>query len=72
MESREAIVARASAEYAKHLAAWEAAHPRPVRKPGDWFRPSRRISIERQPARYVWRTIHPYVGIVSLQGRLLK
>ena len=77
MESREAIIVRVMAEYDQHLAetlasltpeqlalrAVNAATP---------YRGRRRGTIEREPSRYVWRTIHPYVGITSLRGRLLK
>lgn len=58
-----------SAEYAKHLAAWVAVHPRPARGPDDWFRPTSRISIEREPAAVVYRSICPYVGVRPLQRR---
>ena len=65
------------AEYDQHLAEWldsltpdqlalreaNAATP---------YRSRLRISIERQPARVVYRSIHPYVGVTSLRGRLLK
>lgn len=60
------------AEYDQHLAEWQVLHPAPPSYSGEFFRPTRRISIERQPARVVYRSIHPYVGIHSLRGRLLK
>ncbi len=72
MESREDIIARVNAEYAQHRAEWEVLNPAPPRYSGEFYRPSSRISIERQPARVVYRSIHPYVGITSLRGRLLK
>lgn len=76
METREQIIARVQAEYEQHLAEWRASHPGwevdwRARNGGQAFRPLYR-SIEREPARYVLRTIHPYVGITSLRGRLLK
>lgn len=76
METRDQIIARVMAEYDQHLAEWLASRPGweadwRARNGGQAFRPLYR-SIEREPARLVWRTIHPYVGIHSLRGRLLK
>ncbi|MND16952.1 hypothetical protein D3C76_367490 [compost metagenome] len=74
MESREAIIARVMAEYDQRLAetlasmtpdqlalrAANAATP---------YRGRRRNTIEREPGRVVYRSIHPYVGIRPLQRK---
>lgn len=77
MASREQIITRVMAEYDQHLAEWLASltpEQQALREANAAapYRSSRRISIERQPARVVYRSIHPYVGITSLRGRLLK
>lgn len=77
MESREQIIARVMAEYDQNHAEWLASlTPEQLAlreaNAATPYRSRRRISIERQPARIVYRSIHPYVGITSLRGRLLK
>lgn len=77
MENRDQIIARVMAEYAQNLAEWQAGltpdqlalREANAAKP---YRSRRRNTIEREPARVVYRSIHPYIGIHSLRGRLLK
>lgn len=66
MESREAIIARVSAEYAQHLAEWQVLNPAPPRYYGEFCRPSRRITIERERGDVVYRSQCPYVGVTRL------
>lgn len=77
MASREQIIGRVMAEYDQHLAEWLASlTPEHLAlreaNAATPYRGRRRNTIEREPARVVYRSIHPYVGITSLRGRLLK
>lgn len=77
MESREAIIARVMAEYDQNFAEWLAGlTPKQLAlreaNAATPYRSRRRNTIEREPASVVYRSIHPYIGIHSLRGRLLK
>lgn len=74
MESREAIIARVMAEYDQHLAEWLGTLTpeqlaRRAANAATPYRGRRRNTIEREPGRVVYRSIHPYVGIRPLQRR---
>ena len=77
MVSFDEALASAKEQYALHLAEWQASlTPEQMAlmacSSATPYRGRRRNTIEREPLRYVWRTIHPYVGITTLQGKLLK
>ena len=77
MVSFDEALASAKEQYALHLAEWQASltpEQQALREANAAtpYRGRRRNTIEREPARVVYRSIHPYVGITSLRGRLLK
>ena len=77
MVSREQIIGRVMAEYDQHLAEWLASlTPEHLAlreaNAATPYRSRRRNTIEWEPERVVYRSIHPYIGIHSLRGRLLK